>query len=168
MAKTDADWIRLYARRAKKMLGNALAGKREREDAWLPIPETPEDIARYKELQQSADAIVEYIDQPTKVCDSRVVHLMLEFGALYHINAGWGYQRTQPLLRVQKNFRVRRDAANARRRATAAESVRAELAEWRTLHPGLSAKAAVGSFPVGRRKSDRLKKDLVAGLIPEK
>jgi hypothetical protein len=160
VARSDAQLIRVYAKRAKKMLGFALAGKPESQNNWLPPPETPEDTARYKELQDSADAIVALIDDGKPL----PFDLVLEYGFIHHINAGWGWQGEQPLSKRQKNWQTKRDESNAKRHANADSDVLAELATWRRSHH-MFAKDAVDQFPCGRRKRDRLLALLKAGRI---
>jgi hypothetical protein len=178
---SDADQIRRNAKWSKSLLGRALAGEPENTNNYLPPPEGPEEIARYKQLQESADAIVAIVDEGKAL----PYDLVLEYGFLHHINVGWG-------LGVQNKFF--RNQGNKDRHAKAGPDLLAALAHWRKDHPGLSAADAVGQFidehdvddpdkkpqftknglpkardsMFGGQKQRRLRKLLRDGLVPPK
>lgn len=154
---SNADQIRQNAVWAKTVLGNALAGMPESENNFLPPPESPEDIGRYKELQQSADAIVAAMDEGTVLPHA----LVLEYGFLHHIVVGWGFGTQNKFLRHQKR-------SNELRHANADQNALDELSVYRRSRRSLPAKDAIDQLPkCGRRKRERLLKLLKAGRIPD-
>jgi hypothetical protein len=169
MASSDAEQIRRNTNWAKKVLGRALAGDPEDVNNHLPPPEGPEEIARYMQLENSADAIIKLIDEGKAL----PYDLVLEYGFLHHINVGWG-------LGVQNKFF--RGQGNKARHKNADPDVLAALANWRASHPGLTAADAVEQFvdyqaPIldkqghstfSRRRQSRLKTLLRQGEVPPK
>jgi hypothetical protein len=168
VTKSNAELIRLRARRAKIMLDNALINKSGA--SWrtsLPPPDNDDERRRYEELSRAADAVGGF----TKSADPTTISMMLDYAFLQGIADGikpgeWYLRHYQPILKTHRKKETNRKAANARRHDNAGPEVLAELAAWRKSNPGLSAKQAVSQFQCGRRKADRLRKLLKAGKIP--
>jgi hypothetical protein len=159
---SDADWIREYSWRVRKMLTAALRNAPASKRVWYPRPKNAVERSNYVSMRESIDRVVSYVDACEKSGDATAIERMSQYAAIKALWDGWRTRRLDPFwenYHRKTRSRKNQQAGNVRAKQEADEKALKLLDDWiaknRRVLIGLTARQTLRKYRSTHRLPDR-------------